>query len=127
MATPVTIPHNIIPFIPYRTWSSAAGLGDARYGGLPTFAAADGTAGHVVLVLTADNGDRVAAVARLAAPPRLSVWEAAGGGDMAGALFPTAEGEGNTVPPTPPPTRGACLTTLPRLSAEEATGGSDIA
>lgn len=81
--------------------------------------AAEGTAGRIVLVVTADSGDRVAADARLAATPRLTVEEAA----RAWTLFPKADGEEKTAPPTAPPTEETRLAAVPRLSAEEATGG----
>ena len=68
--------------IPYLVKDARPGL--ATHGAVVflAFAAADGTARRVTLVLTGDSGDRVAGAARLTALLRLSS-EQAGRGDMA--------------------------------------------
>ena len=68
--------------IPYLVKDARPGL--ATHGAVVflAFAAADGTARRVVLVLTASSGDRVAGAASLPALPRFSAEEA-GRGDMA--------------------------------------------
>lgn len=117
----IRVPYRTIPYLVKDARPGLSTHGAAAFLTFPS--APDGTARRVVLVLTADSGDRVAPETRLpAALPLLSVEEEATGDDMASTLSPpTAEGEGNTAPPA----QGARLPAAPppRLSSEKTAIG----